>query len=120
MARVRVSVYKDKKGQAVIVINKDRRRTQLDVSDCCLIGDAVDKFLFKQPTKRRIPHKDYDDVIQPMSKEEMHDLLYDINYLDGTDFTKAMSIKLVSLIDTNKIKKYGELFTIYHSALKLQ
>lgn len=118
MKQTRINVEKQKSGKVVCTVIKDGGTMQLDVNECCLISDKVDMFLFGKSTRdRRVSKIIANNNIPPMSKEEMHDLLYKYDYRDGTSFTKAMSVKMARMIDEGKVKTFGDMFTLYHNVL---
>lgn len=114
--KTKVEVFKNSSGLVVARITKQGLVFDLDINECCLVSDKVDRYLFgKAPANRRLRDARSNEDLQPMSKEEMHDLLYSYSYEDGTQFSKAMSVKLIGVIDTGKIKTYGDLLRLYGS-----
>jgi hypothetical protein len=112
--KAKIRVYNEVSGAVMARVEKGTTTVFLDLNDCCILADKVDTFLFgKAPANRRIRNTQFSADLQPMSKEEMHDLLYSYSYEDGNSLSKAMSIKLVGLIDTNKITTYAGLLCVY-------
>lgn len=122
MKKAKIELSKAKDGSLVISVKKKDMAIELDVTECCLISDAIDEKLFgTKPTGqsyiRRARGMVDNEKIQPMHREEMHDLLYHYDYRDGSSFTKAMSIKMVKMIDLGKVKTFGEMFRLYKNTL---
>lgn len=118
MKRANIKIKKEKEGKVIVTITKDDRVMQLDVNDCCILSDKLDEFLFgKNMGNNRVRTMLHDANVPEMNKEEMHDLLYDYSYTDGTQFSKAMSVKLVQLRDLGKVETFGKLFNMYGNIL---
>ena len=118
MKKAQIIVRKDKTGMVVATIVKGKTKVALDLSDCCTLADKVDAYLFGDNDKGwKMKLVQQDEKIQPMTKEEMCDLLFNNTFTNVSNFKKAMSIKLIIMIDEEKIKTYGELLGEYSKAI---
>jgi len=114
MKRAKFKIGKENTGKIVVSIQKGTKTIELDLNECCILGDKIDIHLFgsvKTTRRSRVKIRKMD--LSPMSKEEMHDVLYDFSYLDGTHFSKAMSVKLIKMVDEGDLKTYEDLFNMY-------
>lgn len=124
-------VVKKPSGEVVIIIDEQQPKVwynyidgkvsieiEIPLSRFCKIEDSVDKLIYE---KTGLASKNIKTVVPPMDKEEFHDLFFGLAWEDGTDITKALTIKLTRIIDEELgkgnyitfgelLEKYSELF----------
>lgn len=107
-------IAEGKAGNVIIEIKEGSTVICLDLNQFSKIQDKLEKFLFGEDIP--LSHRPQKDIVPQMYYGEMHDMLFGMEFDDGTSYSKNISITLVkecdSRIDTKNPVTYGELLSM--------